>query len=1155
MKIVFKSKSLDISYQRLQGRQNILASLFPCFTSNYILTYWRLFLVLFFTYQLNAAVADDNEKYFEVGVAWQGRSVMPEMVLSGFEEIIRNKAPQIRLEIHKELPDMAALDSVIGGFEKTKHAMVILRSNGTRLLVERGVAIPAFIGGVNNPVELGAAKSLNQPIANLTGVTFSLPAGIKFGTITQIFPGVKKYVLLVEDGHPGSVIDAKETELFAAEMGIAGRTIFCKTVADACNAVATVGDDEVIILGVQALITDFLPQIIECAPNNIFFGYSAHTVTAGAVAGLVADDQKLGKILGTMVIDHLINNVPVSAMPIQTDPKPKLIFNYDAVEKFRHKIPYAILDLVRSQHILENLLSHAPTGIYKSTNREITFVNDYILSITGYNREELTGRSTRIFYYDNAEYDRARSDLITQLSESDFFSGVYKWKHKNGTPLIMRLSISGAGAFSTDGEYIVTAVDITDQLRFEEELTKRKDAANLVLTLFTLTLLVLATILLVLLRQRNKANKELNENRRQFISLFTNAADPVFIAEKETGILLDVNKAGEKLMQLSSEKIIGMHQSKLHPTESIESHKESFIRHRRELINDGATSPIESNVVRADNSIVPVEVMASMVTYNNRECIMGTFRDISERKKAQSELFKSEEMHRSLLLAVPDVIVRTDISSNIIYINEHGINLIGGAPKEEIIGKNMFSFIANEDLERAKTNTYLMFHGNPGVREYKLKLGGSGYFHAEVNGEVVRDNEGNPIGMVYIIRDVTERKLAEKERLEKEQLQKKIEITEISLKFKQNFLANMSHEIRTPLTGILGMIDILEQTQLNESQKDYLSTLKSSGDNLRSIINQVLDFSKIEAGRIQIHPVVFEFKSIITNAEILFKTSLKNNVTLSSTIDPLIPPFIEADRFRLSQVLNNLVSNAIKFTNDGMISINAYFVEYQLKNTHVVVKIEVSDTGIGISPDQQSKLFEPFSQVDIEDTRQYEGTGLGLSICKQLINLMGGSIGAISDTGKGSKFWFTFPAKVAGQPFMQKNKPATLKHVKKLNILLAEDKVVNQKVIKLILNSMGHNVHIVNNGLEAIESFEPGKFDLILMDIQMPVMDGIVSANTLREKFDYLPPIVGLSANAFEGDREKYMALGMDDYLTKPVKKEDFAGLLIRCMKSGLLSG
>jgi CheY-like chemotaxis protein len=340
------------------------------------------------------------------------------------------------------------------------------------------------------------------------------------------------------------------------------------------------------------------------------------------------------------------------------------------------------------------------------------------------------------------------------------------------------------------------------------------------------------------------------------------------------------------------------------------------------------------------------------------------------------------------------------------------------------------------------------------------------------------------------------------------------------------------------------MIEILEQTQLDIQQKDYINTLKTSGESLNEIINQVLDFSKIEAGKISINPVTFEFTTLTGDVRLLYSNNKKQAVKLLTDTDPKIPSFIKADRFRLTQIINNLVSNALKFTHSGSVEILSRLESSHSENNNIVIRIEIKDTGIGIPDSLQGQLFTPFSQVDNADTRKYEGTGLGLSICKQLVEIMGGTIGMVSEQGNGSSFWFTFPAMVAEEPISILKGNISDTSQRPIEILLAEDKAINQKVISLIITSMGHNIHIACNGKKALEMFKPGKFDLILMDIQMPVMDGVTATQKLKEKFDDLPPIVGLSANAFECDREKYMALGMDEYLTKPVTKNDFVEMI-----------
>ncbi len=400
-------------------------------------------------------------------------------------------------------------------------------------------------------------------------------------------------------------------------------------------------------------------------------------------------------------------------------------------------------------------------------------------------------------------------------------------------------------------------------------------------------------------------------------------------------------------------------------------------------------------------------------------------------------------------------------------------------------------------------------------------------------------------GSYFYLRNLKIKK--EKKKQEELELQQKVAVAQKSVEFKQNFLANMSHEIRTPLTGVLGMADLLFKTPLDETQADYLKTLIHSGENLREIINLVLDYSKIEAGKVKLQEEIFAFDKLLANADKLFTSICRKDIVLIKDADPGLPAFVKGDYNRVFQIISNLLSNAVKFTEKGSIRIKITEEGTDQKTNELKkIKISVSDTGRGISKEDEENLFKPFFQAEQSYNRSFEGTGLGLAICRELSEILGGSIGYERNKYKGCTFWFTFLAEVKKEPSAAGKEKIPEKKTSNgsLRILLVEDKAVNQKVITLILESMNHQVSLADNGKKAIEIFKSGKFDLILMDIQMPVMDGIAATQNLRTRFSKLPPIVGLSANAFEGDREKYIRLGMDEYLTKPVKESDFENLL-----------
>jgi PAS domain S-box-containing protein len=507
------------------------------------------------------------------------------------------------------------------------------------------------------------------------------------------------------------------------------------------------------------------------------------------------------------------------------------------------------------------------------------------------------------------------------------------------------------------------------------------------------------------------------------------------------------------------------------------------------------------------------------------------------------DLIKSEERFRNLADLLPLIVYEIDTHGIITYANQQAITQLGVSKSEIYGGISVLNFVAPEMKEIARENLALTFQ-NPGISkgEYlAMRKDGSVFPILDYSSPIYKNDK--IVGLRSVVVDLSEHKANEALRTE-------IAATRQSAEFKQNFLANMSHEIRTPLTGIMGIVEILLSTPLNEEQKEHLSTLRQSTENLREIINQILDYSKIEAGKINVKPVAFETKTIFKNARKYFDSIIQKPVELNISIHNDLPPLIKADINRLQQIISNLISNAVKFTSQGHIYLRAR-VENWINDQLLIIRIEVEDTGIGIAKEKQELLFQPFTQVDHKDTRHFEGTGLGLTICKELALLLKGEIG-VESTGTGSLFWFTFEAALARKGETTAQTPETTRETpyKSLRILLVDDKIINQKVVGLMLTSQGHVVTFANNGQQAVDRYDPDIFDLILMDIQMPVMDGITATRQIRQKHGERPLIVGLSANAFEGDREKYISQGMDDYLTKPVKGADFEEIVRKWFSS-----
>jgi PAS domain S-box-containing protein len=571
-------------------------------------------------------------------------------------------------------------------------------------------------------------------------------------------------------------------------------------------------------------------------------------------------------------------------------------------------------------------------------------------------------------------------------------------------------------------------------------------------------------------------------------------------------------------------------------------------------VEEKAGSDNELEILTKDGRRVAFEVSTRLTYQDGKPTGMqGIGRDITERKRAENEIQLSQqrltEAQRIANLGSWD----WDVVANKVSWSEELYRIVGRTSQE-------FSASYEEYLTYVHPDDQQLVQGM--VEKAFQDKAFSSYDHRiirpdgtirvlQANGKVIVDEAGRVIKMLGTSQDITERK-----QLEVELIAARDAALE-STRLKSEFLANMSHEIRTPMNGVIGMTGLLLDTELTAEQRDFTQTISASTDSLLTVLNDILDFSKIEAGKLRFEKLDFDLLPAVQGpVALLAERTQAKGIEIASLIDCDVPLALRGDAGRLRQVLTNLIGNAVKFTEAGEVVVRV--TKDCDTDAHATLRFAISDTGIGITEEAQRKLFQAFVQADGSTTRKYGGTGLGLAISKQLVELMGGEIGIESTVGVGSTFWFTarFEKQAAGRVVVPRLLMASETErsqngngSKQFRILLAEDNAVNRKVALSQLQKLGYSVDAVSNGLEAVDALTLTPYPIVLMDCQMPLMDGYeATAEIRRREAGSVQPtvIVAMTAHALQGEREKCLAAGMDDYLSKPVKANELAKILER---------
>lgn len=550
--------------------------------------------------------------------------------------------------------------------------------------------------------------------------------------------------------------------------------------------------------------------------------------------------------------------------------------------------------------------------------------------------------------------------------------------------------------------------------------------------------------------------------------------------------------------------------------------------------------------------------------------------DASDTSKSQAteitETPPQYSLHSSQLTALlnnlPGMVWIKDRDGRYLEVNAAFASAFAHGNLQHFIGKTDFEIFPSEMAKKVVENDQTVLNS----RKQSMLTG-----YIPINGRMrlfetfnspVFDAAGMIVGTTGYARDITDNKAAEETLMAfsdyMEQKNKEVSaslvIAEESTRSKSEFLAVVSHEIRTPMNGIIGMTSMLLDSGLTEEQREYAEIVRKSGENLLVLINDLLDFSKIEARKLELEPVNFNLNTTIDDSIDLMRLRVaEKGLKLSRNIAPDVPLMLKGDSGRLQQIIINLIGNAIKFTEIGSITINVELDSSE--NGYAVVRFMVCDTGIGIPDGRRNAIFSPFTQADSSTTRKFGGTGLGLTICKQLAGLMGGDIGVDSEVGKGSTFWFTASFEILSEDAVTKLKPALCYSAEHeviappdLRILLAEDNAINQKVALSLLGKLGYTADVVFNGLEAVKALERTNYDLVLMDCLMPEMDGFEATARIRSAasavLNHDVPIIAMTANAMKEDREKCLEVGMNDYLSKPVRREGLLAAISAVMNT-----
>lgn len=631
-------------------------------------------------------------------------------------------------------------------------------------------------------------------------------------------------------------------------------------------------------------------------------------------------------------------------------------------------------------------------------------------------------------------------------------------------------------------------------------------------------------------------------SQEKFSKAFEFSSALMAISTVEEGRYLEVNRSFLDTLGFSREEVLGRTSVEL----GIIPDSATRQRMRVQLEKYGEFSNRQITVHTKAGTPRTGLLSAQCIRIQSTRYLLTVLNDITELKKAEEELRRSEARWQFALEGAGDGVWDWNAETNHVFFSPRWKSMIGFQNHE--IGDTLDEWDSrihpdDRDSVFRALNRHLAGETPLYISEHRLRCKDGSYKWILDRGKVIeRSPDGKPLRAIGTHSDITERKEMEQAIVEAR------ERAEVANRAKSRFLANMSHEIRTPLNGVIGMSRLLQFTDLTEEQREYVENLDISAQNLMSVINDILDLSKIEAGRFDLDCTEFSLRKSIEDVVISLYPGIRDKcLTLTTHIDTAVPDSVMGDQVRFKQIILNLLGNAVKFTEEGEIRLTVRVEERTADS--VRIRASIADTGIGIAPENLESIFAPFEQADTSIGKRFGGTGLGLAICRQIVGLMGGHLWAESEPGTGSTFHAEIPfllQRGKTEPLREPARRLPAQAAHSLSILVAEDTRINRLVVTGLLGKLGHSCTCVENGREAVEAWRTGRFDCILMDIRMPVMDGEEAAAMIREQETEgeRTCIIALTAHSLKEDRERLLAGNFDGYLSKPLEAEQLVDLL-----------